>query len=103
MVVYTDASCGNLKNGGSQEVYLIFLMEEDNFCNLLSWESKQLKRVTRSSLTAETIALLDGVEAALYMKEHFKELYKRELYKLASRSLHWQSVTFRCTEIVKIC
>ena len=36
MVVYTDASCGNLKNGGSQEVYLIFLMGENNFCNLLS-------------------------------------------------------------------
>ena len=63
-------------------------MGENNFCNLLSWESKLLKRVARSSLTAETIALLDRVEAAFYMKEHFKELYKRELYKLASRSLH---------------
>ena len=79
MVVYTGASCGNLKNIESQGVYLIFLMVENNFCNQLSWQSKQLKRVARSSLIAETIALLDGLEAALYTKELFKELYKRDL------------------------
>ena len=45
IVVYTDASCGNLKNGESQGAYLIFLMGENDFCNLLSWLSKQLKRV----------------------------------------------------------
>ena len=46
-VIYTDASYGNLKNGGSQGAYLIFLMEENNFCNLLSWQSKQVKRVAQ--------------------------------------------------------
>ena len=43
-------------------------MKENNFCNLLGWQSKQLTPVAWSSLKAETIALLDAVEAALYMK-----------------------------------
>ena len=79
MVVCTDASCGNVKNGGSQGVHLIFLMGENNFCNLLNWQLKQLKHVAQSLLTAETILLLNGLESALYMKELFKELYKTNL------------------------
>ena len=35
IVVYTDASCGNLKNGRSQGAYFIFFMGENNCCNLL--------------------------------------------------------------------
>ena len=54
-------------------------MGKNNCCNLLSRQSKQLKLVVLSSLTAETIVLLDGVEAALYRKKLFKELYKTDL------------------------
>ena len=77
IVVYTNSSCGNLKNGGSQGAHLIFLMGKNNFCNLFSWQSKQLKRAARSSLTAETIALLDGVEAALNLKELLRSCIKQ--------------------------
>ena len=73
--VYTDASYGNLQNGGSQGGYLIFIVGEDNTFNLLSWESKQLKRIARSTLTAETISLVDGVESAICIKQLFKEPY----------------------------
>ena len=79
IVVCTDPSCGNLKSSGSQGVHLTFLMGENNFCNLLNWQSKQLKRVAQNLLTAETIASLDGVESAFYMKELFKELHKTDL------------------------
>ena len=79
IVVYTDVAYGNLKNSGSWGAYLIFRMGENYFCNLLSWQSKQLKHVAQCSLTAETIALLDGVETALYIKELFKEIYKTGL------------------------
>ena len=77
--VYTDAAYGNLKNGGSQGGYFIFLMGAKNCCNLISWQSKQLRRIAQSSLTAETIALLDGVETALYIKELYKELYAEKV------------------------
>ena len=73
--VYTDASYGNLQNGGSQGGYLIFTVGEDNTFNLLSWQSKQLKRIARSTLTVETISLVDGVESAICIKQLFKELY----------------------------
>ena len=79
IVVCTDVSCGNVKNGGNQGAHLIFLMGENNFCNLVNWQLKQLKHVAQSLLTAETILLLNGLESALYMKELFKELYKTNL------------------------
>ena len=72
--VYTDASYGNLQNGGSQGGYLIFIAGEDNTFNLLSWQSKQLKRIARSTLTAETISLVDGVESAKRIKQLFNPL-----------------------------
>ena len=61
IVAYTDASCENLKNSGSQGAYLIFLMGENNFCNLLSWQSKQLKRVARSSLSEVLFSSIDNI------------------------------------------
>ena len=37
IIVYTDASFGNHTDGGSQGAYLIFLVDDDNKCNLVSW------------------------------------------------------------------
>ena len=65
LVVYTDVSFGNLTDGSSQDVYLIFLVGNDGWCDLLSWQSKRLKRIARSSLAAEAIAMLDGLEVQL--------------------------------------
>ena len=74
MFVNTDASFGNLKDGESQGSYLIFLADTDYHCNLLSWQAKRLKRISRSSLAAETIAALEGIDAAIYIREIFYEL-----------------------------
>ena len=57
LFLYTDASFGNLKDGGSQGAYLVFLLEESDNCNLITWQSKRLKRIQRSSLAAKTIAV----------------------------------------------
>ena len=78
LVVYTDASFGNLNDGGSQGAYLIFFVASNGCCNLLSWQSKRLKRIARSSLAAETIAMLDGLDATLYISELLKETYKND-------------------------
>ena len=51
-------------------------MGKNDCCNLLRWQLKQLKRVAQSSSTAETIALLDVVEVALYMKELLYKTYR---------------------------
>ena len=76
LFVYADASFGNLKDGGSQGTYLVFLLDESDICNLITWQSKWLKPIPRSSLEAETIALLDGIDAGVYIVQLFFEILK---------------------------
>ena len=66
-------------DGGSQGSYLIFLLDTDYHCNLLSWQSKRLKRIPRSSLDAETVAALDGIDATIYTREIFYELTDHQM------------------------
>ena len=66
-------------DGGNQGSYLIFLVDTDYHCNLLSWQSKRLKRIPRSSLAAETVAALDGTDAAIYIREIFYELTDHQM------------------------
>lgn len=61
---YSDASFGNLSDGGSQGGYVLLLSDGENRC-ILSWRSCKLKRVVKSTIAAETLALLDGAEAAV--------------------------------------
>ena len=81
LVVYTDASLGNLTDGSSQGAYLIFLVENNGWCNLLSWHSERLKRMPRSSLAAEAIAVLDGLEATYIFLNYRKEDLKITKYQ----------------------
>lgn len=74
IVCYTDASFANLGNGGSQAGNLVFMMGEDGVCNLLHWESKRIKRVVKSSLAAETLALSEGIDNASFMASLVSEL-----------------------------
>ena len=82
LFVYTDASLGNLKDGGSQGAYLVFLLDESDNCNLITWQSKRLKCIQISSLAAKTIALLPLMLVFIlhncslkYWKCHFRLQY----------------------------
>ena len=44
IVLFTDAAFGNLSDGGSEGRDVIFLVEKHNKSNLLSWQSKLIKR-----------------------------------------------------------
>ena len=66
IIVYSDAAHGNLPNGGSQGGYVIFLCEYQNMCLPLNWQSKYLRRVVRSSLATEALALSDALDEAVY-------------------------------------
>ena len=67
LVVYVDAAFGNLHDGGSQTAYLIFFVNPNEKFNLISWQSKGIKRVVCSSLAAEALAMSDGIDSALYI------------------------------------
>ena len=74
LIAYTDASLGGLPNGGSQCGCLVFLVDDVGNCNLLSWNSKQIKRVVRSSLSAETLGMSECLDTVLFISMIYKEL-----------------------------
>ena len=89
IVLYVDAAFGNLADGGSQGGYLVFLADQHNNCNLISWQSKRLKRIVRSTLAAETLAMCEGVDAALYVSAVYSDM----AYNDSSRKLPLQVLT----------
>ena len=67
----------NHEDGGSQGGHLIFSVDENSKFNLISWQSKRISWVVRSNLTAETLALSDGIDHAIYLSVLLKELYPK--------------------------
>ena len=68
--VYTDAAWANRSDQSSQGGYLIFAIDEDGIVNgntkplvVLDWASRKIKRVCRSSLSAEAQAACVAVDA----------------------------------------
>ena len=73
--VYTDAAWANRSDHSSQGGYLIFAIDEDGIVNgntkplvVLDWASRKLKRVRRSSLSAEAQAACVAVDALEWAK-----------------------------------
>ena len=60
LVAHSDASYGNLKGGGSPSGFIVFISDKDRFCSPIAWASKRIKRVVRSTLSAETLAAVDA-------------------------------------------
>nr|XP_039264060.1 uncharacterized protein LOC120339893 [Styela clava] len=79
LVCYTDASFASLNDGGSQSGSLVFLVGESGYCNLLSWESKRIRRVVKSSLAAETLALSNGIDTAAFVASLFAEIWNGDI------------------------
>ena len=101
LVLYTDAAYGNLHDGGSQGGYLVFI-SDGIYATPLDWSSHRLKRVSRSTLSAETQALLDGIDAATYYAHTIEEvmhLGKVKIYALTdSKSLVDNAKTSNVTD-----
>ena len=74
LVGYADASFANLCEGKSQGGFIIFLVDScGNHCPII-WQSRTIRRVVKSTLAAETLALLDCVEAGFYVARIIQEL-----------------------------
>ena len=69
LVVYTDASFGNLNGVDSCGGHIVFLADEEDRAAPIAWHSGKIKRVVRSTLAAETVSLLAGIEEAIYLRE----------------------------------
>ena len=64
--VFTDGSFNSLPKSGNQGGQIVLLCDKQQNCSMLAWNSSRLKIVTRSTLAAETLAICDGCELALY-------------------------------------
>ena len=50
------------------------LMREDGGFSPLCWQSKRIRRVVRSTLAGETLALGDGIDSAVFLATLYSEL-----------------------------
>nr|XP_039274020.1 uncharacterized protein LOC120347974 [Styela clava] len=72
-LVYSDASCGNLSDGGTQVGHIVFMIGGNGKIPLC-WQSKRIKRVVKSTLSAETLSMSDGVDTAVLLAALYSEL-----------------------------
>ena len=70
---YTDASYGNLPDGGSQGGVFVEVTDGSKTAPI-QWQSTRLKRTPKSTLAAETIALVEGLESAYLTSQLFSEI-----------------------------
>ena len=75
IIVFTDASHANLSDGsGSMGAHVVFLVDLDGNCCTLAWQANKIKRVVRSSMAAEALSLVEGIEDAIYLKHLLGEI-----------------------------
>lgn len=73
LVVYCDASFGNLRDNGSQAGYVSFLVDSKNM-NVLEYKSRRIKRICRSTFGAELLSCNEAVDQILYIRDFLCEL-----------------------------
>ena len=78
-VVFCDASHANLPNGGSQGGQVVFMKDAKGFVSPVSWTSKKVRRVCRSTLAAETMSMLDAMDTTIWLQHIVEELTGRRL------------------------
>ena len=71
---YSDASFGNLAKSASMGGFVIFLKDKNGKSSPLYWQAKKIRRVVKSTIAAETLALLDCAEAAVYIANILQDL-----------------------------
>ena len=79
LIGYCDASYANLPDGGSQGGHIVFLTDSDLNAAPLTWRSRKLRRVCRSTLTAETMSLVETIDVCVWMKHIIDEIDDNKL------------------------
>ena len=79
LVVYCDASYTNLKDGASLGGMIVFLVDSEGRASVITWMSRKLRRVCRSTITAETLSLLDAMDSSMLLLHILSELIDQKL------------------------
>ena len=74
IVAYSDASFANLLEGKSQGGYIFFLVGKNGNAVPLSWRSRKVKRVVKSTLGAARLVLDESAIQRFYLKQVLAEI-----------------------------
>lgn len=75
VLVFTDASLGNLSDGVSSAAGCVVCVVDGNGnCSSIAWGSSKIRRVVRSTLSAEMLAMVEGADLAIYLRHILTEL-----------------------------
>lgn len=72
--MYSDASYADNRDASSQLGYIVFLCDKFGTAQPITWSSHKSKRVTRSVLGSETMALADGFDAAYAIRHDVERM-----------------------------
>lgn len=78
IMLFTDASFGNIIDYSSQTGFIVLLADEHGNANILHYGSKRCRRVTRSIMAAELLALVSGFDNAYIVKSILEEVFARK-------------------------
>ena len=74
MVICSDASFANVGGTESQGGHIIYITDGKSLGFPLAWQSHRLKRVVKSTHAAETLAMVDAAETAVFLRMSVLEL-----------------------------
>ena len=76
LLLYTDAAYANLSDRfSSTGGHVIFLKGKNGRICPISWSAKKIKRVVKSTLAAEALALVEGLDACYFIKSILCEMF----------------------------
>lgn len=93
IVTISDSSFNNAGNNYSQMGYLILLVDGNNNANIIQYSSKKCRRVTRSVMAAELLALVSAFDDAFFLQHTLDEILG---YKIPIDSYIDSRTTFNC-------
>ncbi|KAK3874883.1 hypothetical protein Pcinc_020202 [Petrolisthes cinctipes] len=82
MECFSDASFANLVGNGSQGGFVIFLRDASEARCPIFWQTRKIRRVVKSTLSAEALALLECAETAVYLASILSELSGSGKFKI---------------------
>ena len=83
---FSDASFGKLHNGGSQWGDILFLVDDEMRAAVLSCSSNRLKRVVRSTLSAETLQFCNTADTGFFLNSLLSEIFAKRVMPSSQQS-----------------
>ena len=76
LFLFTDASYANLSDRfSSAGGYVIFLKGKNGSLCPISWGAKKIKRVVESTLAANALSLVEGLDACYFVRSILHEMF----------------------------